>query len=286
MEVRLQVLERDVGLRQGRVLIHGRLQGRSALVTGSTHGIGTAIAATFAAAGAQVCVTGRDAVAGERVVTAIRDAGGEAWFIQADLADAASAELLVSRAADRFGGLDILVNNAAAVDELRRGSERPLHDMSMDVADDSLRVNLRAVMAVTQHALRRMLDGGRPSSVLNISSITALAGYPSMHAYTAAKGAILSLTRSLAAEYGVCQVRVNSLVVGFVPHADERDTHQPGTDADRQTVLDRQMLKRLGTPDDVARAALFLSCEEEAGFITGQALVIDGGVSVKGAISA
>lgn len=120
--------------------------------------------------------------------------------------------------------------------------------------------------------------------VVNVSSISALVGHTGFDAYTAAKGALLSLTRSLAAEYAKHHVRANCVVVGLIPHQDERPTHQAGSGLDTSVMVRSQLIKRLGRPDDVARAVVFLSSNEQSGFITGQTLVVDGGVLAKSPI--
>src|SRR5262245_47561141 len=165
-----------------------RLNGKTALVTGSTKGIGVEIAARFAAEGARVLVTGRSQAAGEEVAERIRKDGGTAHFVAGDISRADDVRTVVAACVETFGGLDILVNNAAPVDLMGK-VERPLCDITLDGFDSMLRVGLYGAVAATQAALPEMLRAGG-GAVVNISSIAGVQGVSGVPAYSCVKGAL------------------------------------------------------------------------------------------------
>lgn len=256
-----------------------RLQGKVALVTGSTRGIGRAIAMTFAAEGAAVIVTGRNRDQGRAVETAIQDAGGSALYIPADLAKDADVEALVAGAVRRYGKLSVLVNNAAPTDLVGPGrrSDGPVTEITLDGWDRVMDVALKGMVRCCKHCIPEMAKAGG-GAIINISSAAGVLGVPGIDAYTAAKAAMVGLTRSIAVEYGPAGVRSNCIVVGFIP------TSKWARDQIDDPVLGASIrsihLTRLGTPEDVANAAAFLA-SDEAGFITGAVLPVEGGVTCK-----
>lgn len=260
-----------------------RMDGKVALVTGSTHGLGRATAARLAAEGASVMVTGRDLAAGADVVAAIESDGGTASFHPADVTDEAAVAGLAAAIDARFGRLDVIVNNAAGIDQIRQGMDKPVHLVDLDRFDALLAVNLRGVVAVLKHTLPLVMGGRRGGAIVSLSSVAAVLGHPGIDAYTAAKGGVLALTRSLAVEYAPQGIRSNCVMVGFVPHSDERPTHRPENAGPPDAFLDVQ-LTRLGTPEDVAQAILFLADDASSGFVNGQTLVVDGGVTARSPI--
>ena len=244
-----------------------RLDGRTALVTGSTGGLGVAIAATLAAAGAFVVVTGRDKERGDSVVAAIRSAGGAAEFVAADIG-AAEPELrrLAEQATAAAGGsLDILVNNAAML--LMPTSTA---DVSADLLRDAFAVNVFAPLLLTGLIAPAMARRGK-GAIVNIGSITGLRGGDGSAVYCANKAAIHSFTQSWAAEYGPSGVRVNAVAPG--PIATERQDEFADHVA---PVLARIPSRRTSTPTEVAAAVAFLA-SEDAGNIHGAVLSVDGG---------
>jgi NAD(P)-dependent dehydrogenase (short-subunit alcohol dehydrogenase family) len=245
-----------------------RLHGRTALVTGSTDGIGAAIAATLAAEGAYVIVTGRDAARGEKVVAGITESGGAAAFTRADLASAAGVRDLADTARAMAGGApDILVNNAAML--IAPG---PTAELSEAIVDAALGVNVRAVILLTGLLAPEMAERGH-GAIVNLGSINGLIGMAGSALYSATKAAIHSLTKSWAAEYGPSGVRVNTVAPG--PTLTEKTTAL----ADRiAPILDRAPARRANAPDEVARAVAFLA-SDEASSIHGATLSVDGGLS-------
>jgi NAD(P)-dependent dehydrogenase (short-subunit alcohol dehydrogenase family) len=255
-----------------------RLRGKVAVVTGSTRGI----AEEFAAQGAQVAVVGRDATRGRDVVAGIESAGGEAAFFGVDLADEQATVRLVDAVAARWGRIDVLVNNAAPTDDLAAKVDGPLTELTTQRWRRLLTVGLDAVVWVTGAALRLMKDNGG-GAIINITSLASTRGLSGLDAYTAAKGALASLTRSVAVEYAPFGVRCNAIVVGLV-----RVSENPASvtnDPANAAMLDAFQLTRPGTPRDIALGAVYLA-SEEAAFVTGIELVIDGGASVKLALPA
>jgi len=248
-----------------------RLEGEIALVTGSTSGIGKAIATVFAAEGARVVVTGRDAGRGNAVVDAITRDGGRAVFRAADLSDEAACSRLVSAAVEEFGGLTVLVNNAvgSAVDE----TDGPVAEMSTSSWESTLRVNLTAPMWLTRAAIPRMAETGH-GSIVNISTRAAERASHGLAAYIASKGGLNALTRSIAVDYADANIRCNTISPGYVLN-ERRDAEL--TDA-RRARLEGMHLTRLGRASDVAHAAVYLASPESE-FVTGVNLPLDGGGS-------
>jgi len=244
-----------------------RLSGHTALVTGSTGGLGAAIARRLADEGAHVVVSGRNPERGAQVVTALRAAGGEATFVAADLAGGDGAiRAFAERATEAAGGrLDILVNNAATL-----LMPTPTADVAPDLLREAFEVNVFAPFLLTGLIAPAMVrDGG--GAVVNIGSITGLRGAAGSAIYNSNKAAIHSLTTSWADEYGPFGVRVNAVAPG--PIATERQQEF----ADHvQPVLDRLPSRRMSTPEEVAAAVAFLAGDDAAN-IHGVVLSVDGG---------
>lgn len=253
-----------------------RLAGETALVTGSTAGIGAAIARRFAAEGATVVVHGRDRARADALVTDLRAAGGTAHAVLGDLATVDPATIVQS-AADAMGGLTVLVNNAVAgaVDE----SDAPAADLTDAAWDTTLRVNLTAPMALIRAAIPIMRAAGH-GSIVNISSRQAERASRGYTAYVASKSGLNGLTRAVAVDYAADGIRCNTISPGYVINA-RRDA---GLTDERRTRLEAMHLTRLGEADDVAWAAVYLA-SEESGFLTGVNLPLDGGGSIaRGAV--
>ncbi len=247
-----------------------RMQGERALVTGSTAGIGRAIAVEFAAEGAAVVVTGRNAERGAAVVAEITDAGGTASFVAAELHDEGACTALVEAAAHRLGGLTVLVNNAAGGD----ARDAPVADIATDAWDAILRVDLTAPMWCARAAIAQMRRSGR-GAIVNISSRQAERASPGLSAYVAAKAGLNGLTRAIAVEEASHGIRCNTVSPGYVLN-DRRDA---ALAPERRTTLEGMHLTRLGEAADVAHACVYLA-SGESGFVTGVNLQLDGGSSI------
>jgi len=249
-----------------------KLEGKTAVVTGGTSGMGRGIAELFAAEGASVVIGGRDPVRGPEVVEDITAAGGEAAFVAGDIATVDTNQELVNAAVSQFGGVDVVVPNAGI---LGNGS---VLDAPLGVWRRTIDVNLNAVYYLIKLAAPAMLERGGGSIVVN-GSIAAFTAFPSHPAYCASKGALVSLVRQLAIDLAPT-IRVNILCPGQVdtPLLWESAKAFPNPETAVQEAADRMPLKRLGTPEDIARAALFLA-SDDAAWITGTALTIDGGIT-------
>jgi NAD(P)-dependent dehydrogenase (short-subunit alcohol dehydrogenase family) len=246
----------------------GRVAGKAALVTGAGSGIGRASAVTLAREGARVIVTDIDSRAGQETATIIDHAGGEAWFIRADVADSEDVQKLIAAAIDKLGRIDILHNNAGVA------VRHAIADQDEEGWDRCLSVNLRGVFLCSKYAIPHMRERG--GSIIHTASVTGVAGVRNRAVYSATKGAIVILTRNMALDYAPYQIRVNCVCPGF--------TRTPLIgrlleDPERTRKLtEMHPLGRLGTPEDIANAVLFLA-SDEASWITGHALVVDGGFS-------
>jgi NAD(P)-dependent dehydrogenase (short-subunit alcohol dehydrogenase family) len=246
----------------------GRLAGEMALITGSTSGLGKAIAVRFAAEGAAVCVTGRDPTRGAEVLERVTAAGGRAVFVAADLASAEECRMLVQAAVEALGGLTVVVNNAVASSVSGDG---PVTDVDPEAWERVLRVNLGGPAFLCRAAIPEMRRAGH-GSIVNISSRAAERGTPGLAAYSASKGGLNALTRSIAVDYAADGIRCNTVQPGYVLH-ERRDA---ALDETRRRRLEGMVLGELGTADDVALAVVYLA-SRESGHVTGITLPVDGG---------
>src|SRR3546814_740706 len=262
----------------------GRLEIKVALITGSTSGCGRACAVRFAAEGARVMVTGRNEEAGEKIVRTIRQAGGEASFFRADISKESEVSDLVDATVDVFGGLDVLVNNAVP-SELARGPDRAdgsVADLTTKQLEALWTPALYGYIWGCRFGINQMIKQGRGGSVVNISSTTSFQSMANMSGYIASKGAMNSTTRSMAVEYGQFGIRVNAVVLGLILTND--NSKAMVADDVIGPRIKALHLTRLGEPEDMANATLFLA-SDEAAFITGSFLVADGGLTINSPLS-
>ena len=239
------------------------LTGRTALVTGSTRGIGRAIAETLTAAGARVAVVGREAATAQSAAEAV---GGGALGFGADVADPASVTALVAGVEAAFGQIDILVNNAGLT------RDNILFRIKDEDWDTVLDANLRGAFIAIRTASRGMIKR-RWGRIINIASIVGLTGNKGQANYAASKAGLIGLTKSVAKELGSRNVLVNAVAPGFI----DTDMTAAMTPEARAALSGQIPLERLGSPADVAGVVCFLA-SEHAAYITGQTLVVDGGM--------
>lgn len=243
------------------------MNNRTALITGASRGIGRAIATELARRGAQVVINyARDADGAQAAVQAITSAGGRAVALQADVTDFKAAESLVKGALETFGGLDILVNNA--------GTTRDTLIMMMSEADWDvvLDTNLKSAFNCSKAAVKHMMRK-RYGRIINITSVSGLAGNAGQTNYSASKAGLVGFTKALAREVAARNITVNAVAPGFVPTTLTNDLP-----ADiKEATLKAIPLGRWGTPEEIAHAVAFLA-SDEAAYITGQTLSVDGGM--------
>ena len=247
------------------------LKGLRALVTGSSTGIGAAVAKAYAANGMRVVVHYKSSEAEANAVAAeIRAAGDEAHVLQADVADSKQAVALVDKAADRLGGLDVLVNNAGAL--VKR---TPIAEIEDEFFDSVVDLNVRSVVMASKAALPYLKKSGGKASVINLSSIAARnGGGPGSSLYASSKAFVLNLTRGMAKEFVPFGIRVNGVSPGVIMTPfHERYSTAEQIEAMRRTVP----MERVGTPQDNVGVFLFLASPAMSGYITGQTIEVNGG---------
>lgn len=248
-------------------------QGQRVLITGGGRGLGRHMARAFAAHGANVSVAARSKEQLELAVADVRTEGREAWSFPVDLYDVAQAQRVVDDAAAAMGGIDILINNAGGWGDVA-GAVGPILEATVEGFDAVYDLNVRSPLFATIGAARHMIEQRTGGSVLNVASVDALAPAPTEALYASAKAAVLSLTRTLAYEFGTHGIRVNAVAPGVV----ETELTAPWlrTDEQRADRASFYPLNRIGTPDDISAAALYL-CSTQAGWVSGITLPVCGG---------
>jgi len=245
-----------------------RLKGRVAIVTGAgSRGLGRGIALTFVREGAQVAIAGRTLSKLEDAARELKEAGGEIEMIQADVSRPDEAAMIVTRTMNRFGKIDILVNNAGVI------VRKPFLETTPEEWDQIFAINARGYFLCAQAAAREMVKQGK-GKIIMISSDSALVGIPPLSAYASSKGAVLSLTRTMAVELASHHINVNAILPGTVETDLNRD--KLADPQWRGEILKRFPLGRLGMPEDIASAALYLA-SDDSDWMTGQYLIVDGG---------
>ena len=249
-----------------------RLDGKAAIVTGASSGIGKSIAMCLADAGAAVSVVADKNVAGgTHTVEQIVRSGGRAVFVQADVSVAADCARIVADTVSAFGGVDILVNNAGIT------TQAMLEQMDEEFWDRTLDTNLKSVYLMSRQVAGWMLKRGS-GSVVNIGSIRATATDPGFSAYTASKAGMRGLTRALACEFGGRGIRFNCVEPGTIDTSLDSDHEEIGSqDARRPRHSEAQVMKRHGSPDEVAGVVCFLA-SEQASYVNGSMVLVDGGL--------
>ncbi|QPC44878.1 SDR family oxidoreductase [Kaustia mangrovi] len=250
------------------------LQGKTAIVTGASSGIGRATARLFAREGARVVVAARRQAELDTLVSEIATRGGEAVAIAGDIREEATAKALVETALDRFGGLDIAFNNAGMV-----GETAGIDTLSAEDWHTTLDTNLTGAFLCAKHQLPAMAQRGGGSLILTSSFVGYSAGMPGMAAYAASKAGMIGLMKVLAVEYGAKGVRVNALLPGGTD-TPASVTNAPGATPELLAFVEGlHALKRLARPEEIAHSALHLASDASS-FVTGATFLADGGVSV------
>lgn len=250
-------------------------KGRVALVTGAGSGIGQAAAFAFASHGAHVVVADVDAGAGEATVDRIRQSGGDAAFIRADVSDEAQVTRLIDETVQRFGRLDIAFNNAGVTQ-----NSQPLADQPDDMYDHVFDVSARGLWLCMRAEIRQMLKQGG-GSIVNMGSMSSVVGIAGLSTYSASKHAVLGLTRGAALDYAKQGIRINAVGPGTIDTPMiERFIELAGTDSVMDPIRAAHPVGRTGKPSEVAEAVLWLASDASS-FVVGHMLMVDGGYSVQ-----
>jgi NAD(P)-dependent dehydrogenase (short-subunit alcohol dehydrogenase family) len=249
-----------------------KLTGKVAIVTGASSGIGHATATLLAEEGAQVVVGARRKAELDRLVAEIETAGGDAIAMSGDVRDEGYARALVDLAETTFGGLDIAFNNAGMLGEMG-----PTTEVSAASFSDTLTTNLIAAFLGAKYQVPAMLRRGAGSLIFTSSIAGHTVGFPGVASYCASKSGLIGLTQSLAAEFGPKNIRVNAILPGAVDTPLYRQMN--GTAEAQGFIAGLHALKRVSSPEELARAVLFLA-SEDASFMTGAAVIVDGGTSI------
>jgi NAD(P)-dependent dehydrogenase (short-subunit alcohol dehydrogenase family) len=245
------------------------LQGKVGIVTGGTSGIGRDTAILFAKAGAKVVVAGRREVEGKETIELIRGAGGEGLFVKADLSRGPEVEALVRKTVEKFGRLDVAVNNAGI-----EGNWIPIAEQSEDDFDRTIAINVKGVWLCLKYEIQQMLKQGGGGAIVNMASIAGLIGVGGGATYSASKHAVMGLTKSAALETARSGIRINAMCPAVIESPmEERLYSDP---VFRKFALGLHPIGRFGKSMEIAEAVVWM-CSERASFMTGQSMVLDGG---------
>ncbi len=250
----------------------GRVEGKRAIVTGAASGIGRATVELLAREGAAVLVADLDGEGAEQVAEGIRGMGATAVACRADVSSEDEVRQMIATAVAELGGLDVLHNNAAMTARVEHANDADLLSMSVDYWDRSFAVNLRGAMLGAKYGIPAMIEGGG-GAIVNTSSNQSLAGDLSQFAYSAAKAGVNALTRSIATTYGRQGIRCNTVSPGYIETPSARASVTPEMGAE---IVSHNLVPRAGQAEDLAHAVLYL-VSDDAAFVTGQLLSVDGG---------
>ena len=250
------------------------MQGKVALVTGGSSGIGLATAHLFARQGASVVIAARNPQRGAAALYALRAAGADAEFVQTDVSVNDEVSTLLRAVIERYDRLDFAVNSAAT-DEVGMGLTADLSEAEFDSA---ITLNLKSTWLCMKYEIKRMLEQREGGSIVNISSVNGLGGVPGAATYAVAKAGVIALAKSAAMEYAARRIRVNALVAGAYDTPLLRRAVERYAKGDTSAYTSRIPLGRIGNPEEAAEAAVWL-CSDASSYVTGNAMIVDGGMT-------
>jgi len=250
------------------------MQGKVALVTGGSSGIGLATAHLFARQGASVVIAARNPQRGAAALYALRAAGAEAEFVQTDVSVHDEVSALLRAVIERYDRLDFAVNSAAT-DEVGMGLTADLSEADFDSA---IALNLKSTWLCMKYEIKRMLEQREGGSIVNVSSVNGLGGVPGAGTYAVAKAGVIALAKSAAMEYAARRIRVNALVAGAYDTPLLRRAVERYAKGDTSAYTSRIPLGRIGNPEEAAEAAVWL-CSDASSYVTGNAMIVDGGMT-------
>ncbi|HXB25589.1 MAG TPA: glucose 1-dehydrogenase [Gemmatimonadaceae bacterium] len=250
------------------------MQGKVALVTGGSSGIGLATAHLFARQGASVVIAARNPQRGAAALYALRAAGADAEFVQTDVSVNDEVSALLRAVIERYDRLDFAVNSAAT-DEVGMGLTADLSEAEFDSA---IALNLKSTWLCMKYEIKRMLEQREGGSIVNVSSVNGLGGVPGAGTYAVAKAGVIALAKSAAMEYAARRIRVNALVAGAYDTPLLRRAVERYAKGDTSAYTSRIPLGRIGNPEEAAEAAVWL-CSDASSYVTGNAMIVDGGMT-------
>lgn len=255
-----------------------RLQDKVCFVTGGTSGVGAGMVKRFAREGAKVAFIGRRKELGEQVAAEVADTGGAALFVQADLTVDDDIRLAVAQTVEKFGKLDVLVNNAAATVLTMTGADKPIHEQTLEEFQSIHDVDVYGIFRTCKYSIPEMINAGG-GSIINVSSIASTVGLPSTPAYACGKGGVNAMTRTLAVDYAPYKIRANTIVLGLV-YTELLDPFlsMPGM----IDTFKKIQLTRVAHPEDVAHLGVYFASDESE-CVTGVEFIYDSGLTVRGA---